>query len=90
MANRQTSITFGLPPKAHQSESQPTSATAPVPAAGLRRLHDVSALRLWRRPALPHDGGLQPQTEAAPAWAAPKEALQALGTDVAEESGVGA
>ena len=36
-------------------------------------------------PALPHDGGLQPQAETAAARAAPKKALQALGADVAEE-----
>ena len=38
---------------------------------------------------LPHDGGLQPQTEAAAAGAAPEEALQALGYYVAEGSGLG-
>ena len=48
-----------------------------------------AALHLWRRPALPHDGGLQPQAEAAPAGAAPEEALQALGTDLAEGDGLG-
>ena len=47
-------------------------------------LHNLPALHLWRRSALPHDGGLQPQAEAAAARAAPKEALQALGTDVGE------
>ena len=26
---------------------------------GRRGLHSLSALHLWRRPALPHDGGLQ-------------------------------
>ena len=45
---------------------------------GRRGLHDLPALHLWRRPALPHDGRLQPQAEAAPARAAPKEAMQAL------------
>ena len=40
-------------------------------------------------PALPHDGGLQPQAEAAAARPAPKEALQALGADVAEGSWLG-
>ena len=44
---------------------------------------------MTRVPALPHGGGLQPQTEAAAAGAAPKEALQALGADLAEGSGVG-
>ena len=48
-----------------------------------RGLHDLPALRLWRRPALPHHGRLQPQAEAAAARAAPKEAVQALGTNVA-------
>ena len=51
---------------------------------GRRGLHDLPALRLWRRSALPHDGGLQPQAEAAAAGSAPKEALQALGTHLAE------
>ena len=54
-----------------------------------RGLHDLPALHLWRRPALPHDGGLQPQAEATAAGAAPEEALQALGTDVAEGRGLG-
>ena len=31
-----------------------------------------------------HDGGLQPQAEAAAAGTAPEEALQALGADVAK------
>jgi hypothetical protein len=55
-----------------------------------RGLHDLPALHLWSRPALPHDCGLQPQAEAAPTGAAPKEALQALGTHLAEGSGLGA
>ena len=38
---------------------------------------------------LQHDGWLQSQAEAAAARAAPKEALQALGTDLAEASGLG-
>ena len=38
---------------------------------------------------LPRDGGLQPQTEAAAAGAAPEEALQALGADVEEGSWLG-
>ena len=54
-----------------------------------RGLHDLSALHLWGRPALPHDGGLQPQAEAAAAGSAPKEALQALGADMAEGNGLG-
>ena len=61
-------------------------------AAELERrcgLHDLPALHLRSRPALPHDGRLQPQAEAAAARAAPKEALQALGADVAEGDGLG-
>ena len=50
-------------------------------------LYDLPALHLWRRPALPHDGGLQPQAEAAAARAAPKEVLQALGTFLRQFSG---
>jgi len=63
----------------------------PRPAERERRrgLHDMPALHLWRRPPLPHDGWLQPQAEAAAARGAPKEALQALGSDLAEASGVG-
>ena len=61
----------------------------PAGMEGRRGLYDLPALRLWRRSALPHDGGLQPQAEAAPARAAPKEAMQALGTDMAEGSGLG-
>ena len=53
-------------------------------------LHDLPALHLWRRPALPHDGGLQPQAEAAAAGSAPKKAVQALGTHLAEGRGLGA
>ena len=34
--------------------------------------------------------GLQPQAEAAAAGSAPEEALQALGTDLAEGNGLGA
>ena len=49
----------------------------------------LPALPLRRRSALPHDAGLQPQAEAAPARAAPKEALQALGADVADADGLG-
>ena len=56
---------------------------------GGRGLHDLPALRLWRRSALPHDGGLQPQVEAASTGSAPQEALQALGADVAEGDGLG-
>ena len=52
-------------------------------------LYDLPTLHLWRRSALPHEGELQPQAEAASTGAAPKEALQALGTDVAEASGLG-
>ena len=45
---------------------------------------------MTRDTRIAHDGGLQPQAEAAAAEATPKEALQALGTDVAEASGLGA
>ena len=55
---------------------------------GRRGLYDLPALRLWRRSALPHDGGLQPQAEAASTGAAPKKAVQALGAYVAEGSGL--
>ena len=51
-----------------------------------RGLHDLPTLHPRRRLALPHDGGLQPQAEAASTGSAPEEALQALGTDVAEAS----
>jgi len=51
-------------------------------------LHDLPARHLWRRSALPHDGGLQPQAEAAPACTASKEAVQALGTDLVEGEGL--
>ena len=50
---------------------------------------NLPALRLRRRSALPHDGGLQPQAEAAAARAAPKDALQALGTHLAKGSWLG-
>ena len=58
-------------------------------AAGLEgwcRLHDVPALRLWRRSALPHGAGLQPQATPAGAGSPTEEALQALGTHQAEGS----
>ena len=55
-----------------------------------RGLHDLPTLRLRSRPALPHDGRLQPQAEAAAARAAPKEAMQALSTHLAEGDGLGA
>ena len=54
----------------------------------LMRLHDLPALHLRRRPALPHDGSLQPQTEATSTGLALKEGVQALGTDVAEGGGL--
>jgi len=41
-------------------------------------------------PSLPDDGGLHPQAETAAARPARKEALQALGTHLAEGSGVNA
>ena len=56
---------------------------------GRRGLHDLPVLHLWRRSALPYEGGLQPQAEAAAAGLAPREAVQALGTDLAEGSGLG-
>ena len=56
---------------------------------GRRGLYDLTALRLWRRSARPHDGGLQPQAEADAARAEPKEAMQALGTHLAKGSGLG-
>ena len=54
-------------------------------------LHDLPVLHLWRRSAsaLPYEGGLQPQAEAASTGPAPKETLQALGTDLAKGSGLG-
>ena len=52
-------------------------------------LHDLPVLHLWRRSALPYEGGLQPQAEAASTGPAPREAVQALGTDLAEGSGLG-
>ena len=54
-----------------------------------RGLHELPALHLWRRPALPHDGGLQPQAEAVAARTAPEEEVQAMGTYLAEGSGLG-
>ena len=56
---------------------------------GRRGLHDLPVPRLWRRSALPYEGGLQPQAEAAATGSAPREAVQALGTDLAEGSGLG-
>lgn len=54
-------------------------------------LHDLPVLHLWRRSAsaLPYEGGLQPQAEAAATGSAPRKAVQALGTDLAEGSGLG-
>ena len=51
----------------------------PRPAELERRsgLYDLPALHLWRLTALPHDGGLQPQAEAAAAGTAFKEVMQA-------------
>ena len=53
-------------------------------------LHDLPVLHLWRRSAsaLPYEGGLQPQAEAAAIGSSPREAVQALGTDLAEGSGL--
>ena len=56
-------------------------------ASGLERslyLHDLSALLLRRRPALPHPSRLQRQTAAASAGRPPEEEVQALGTHLAE------
>ena len=47
---------------------------------------NLLALPLRRRSALLRDGGLQPQAEEA---AVSEEALQALGTDLAEGNGLG-
>ena len=52
-------------------------------------LHGLPALHLWRRSALPLDGGLQLQTQVAAAGTAFQEAVQALGADVAEGDGLG-
>ena len=41
---------------------------------------------MTRDTRIAHDGGLQPQAEAAAAEATPKEALQAMGTHLEEES----
>ena len=62
----------------------------PAELEGRGGLHDLPALHLWGRPALPHDGGLQPQATATAAGSAPEEALQALSTDLAEGNGLGA
>ena len=51
---------------------------------GRRGLHDLPVLHLWRRSALPYEGGLQPQAKAAVAGAAPKESVQAVSADVEE------
>ena len=51
------------------------------------RTKEVSSVRLA---GVNHqDGRLQPQTEAVATGSAPKEAVQALGTDLAEASGLG-
>ena len=52
-------------------------------------LQAVTSDPCLKTPALPHDGGLQPQAEAATAGSAPEEALQALGTHMAEGDGLG-
>ena len=49
----------------------------------------LPALPLRRRSVLLHDGGLQPQAEAAATGGAPNEELQALGTHLAEANGLG-
>ena len=57
---------------------------------GGRGLHNLPALHLWHRPALPHDGGLQPQVETIAARSAlGGEEAQTLGTHLAKESGFG-
>ena len=52
-------------------------------------LSDVPTLRLWRRSALPHGGGLQPQAEAVATGVALKEEMQALGAHLAKGNGLG-
>jgi len=48
-------------------------------------------VHFWRRrPALPHDGGVQPQAEVAATSAASEEALKAFGADLAEGDVLGA
>ena len=44
---------------------------------------------MTRDTRIAHDGGLQPQAETTAARAAPEEALQALGTHLAEGDGLG-
>ena len=58
----------------------------PAELEGRGGLHDLPALRLRRRWALPHDGGVQPQAEAAAARTAPEEALQALDAHLKDKS----
>ena len=60
------------------------------PAQQRGTLQAVTSDPCLKTPALPHDGRLQPQAEAAATRAAPEEALQALGADLAEASGLGA
>ena len=59
------------------------------PAQQRGTLQAVTSDPCLKTPALPHDGGLQPQAEAATAGSAPEEALQALGTHMAEGDGLG-
>ena len=56
---------------------------------GRLRLHHLPALPLGGGSALLHAVGLQPQTAAVTARRAPEEEVQALGTDLAEGSGLG-
>ena len=86
-------------PKSFHLEQYRSAAREGCGGAGLRRLtgsaelegrrglHDLPALHLWRRQALLLDGGVQPQAEAAASRSAPEEALQSLGSCLAEGSG---
>ena len=49
----------------------------------------MPALHLWGGSALPHTVGLQPQAEAASARTAHEEAMQVLGSYLAEGDGLG-
>ena len=74
----------------YQRASHPFDSSVSGKSPGVTRsLALAMAITALATPALPHDGGLQPQAEAAPAVTAPKEAVQALGTHLAEGSGLG-
>ena len=64
------------------------SAMAGIARANLGILKAVTLKPCSATRALPRDGGLQPQAKAAAAGAAPEEAMQAVGTDLAEGSGL--